>query len=493
MANNITSVSGGPGISRLPDARNNRPAGGKIFTSVLIPLLLGLVLAGVAAVLIIQQEWVWLIALAVMVPAVILLFAYPIISILVWLLLFPIFLQEIMPGARYMYWLLHRALIPSALGIVILQSLLGLRKARPFRFGVVDVAMLGFITLSVINILMLTDRPIAEFIRYYDRMLIPFAMYWLFRILAPDERELRWLAPIAAITILVQGAVGFLSWFAPGVLPPEWLSRIGTRTVGTFNNPAVYSTTLVFCSLVLMQAAHLSQSAWKRWVSIAAIGLAFFFVFFTFSRGSWLGAAVVWFGLAFIYPKTILKLSIVGGIAAMLLLLTTPLSGFLDFARDRLFTQSTAEGRIIGGAATARMIEARPLQGWGYGNHELYDEQFRERVLDLEVNSDNSSHNTYLLMTAEMGIPGLLLYFFPAAWLLFYSWRYWHWLPPQGMMSRPMLVMMWLLLADLAAVMAFTDLIRSVFFSTVLWWLALAWIANIVDSARTSVQADILR
>jgi O-antigen ligase len=193
---------------------------------------------------------------------------------------------------------------------------------------------------------------------------------------------------------------------------------------------------------------------------------------------------VVLAGIAFLYPKTVIRLTLAGLLVVAVLLWTTPLRTYLGFAQERLVTETTAEGRLLGGAATVRMINEKPLFGWGYYQHERYDEQFRDRVFNLAGGNEKSSHNTYLLIAAEMGLVGLGLYLLPALIWLLRSMGSFKRLPLGGYPGRAILVMLWLVLADHFIAGNFTDLIQSTLFNTAVWWLALGLIANINDSAR---------
>jgi O-antigen ligase len=454
-----------------------------------LPLVIGGLLGLLGASLVLQQNWVALLAILMIVPVLLLFFYYPFITVIVWLLVFPFFISEVLPGARQLYWLLHRAMIPGALIALISLSILGIRKIKNVRFGLVDVVMLAYLALCVSNILMLSARPNTQLIHFYDRIFVPFCMYWLIRVIRPGQIDLERLAPVAFIIILSQGTIGILSWFAPQVLPPKWLGRLGERTVGTFGNPAVFTTTLLFAVVILTQT--LWRDTYKKKLlqtgSFLAVAFAFFLVFFSFSRGSWLGALPVWLGLYILHPKLMRRLSLVGSIALVPLLALGPLADYASFAEERLFTEKTAEGRVIGGAATFRMIQEKPIFGWGYRNHELYDEQFRDRVMGLVDGSEQSSHNTYLLIAAEMGIPGLILYYLPIGLLLYMTLKYWHRLSAIQVWSKSLVLMLWLLIIDHAITGLFTDMIQSPFFNTVIWWLMLGLIANAIDVGRDSM------
>jgi hypothetical protein len=60
---------------------------------------------------------------------------YPFVAVLIWILVFPFFVQQTIPGSRYMYWVLHRAMIPAAFGLTLLSELLNTEKRRRLRLG----------------------------------------------------------------------------------------------------------------------------------------------------------------------------------------------------------------------------------------------------------------------------------------------------------------------------------------------------------------------
>jgi O-antigen ligase len=471
-------------LSQMTRIRRPGESRGIYASSTWLPLAFGGIFGILAAYLILQQNWVVLIAIVMIVPLLLLFFYYPFITVIIWLLIFPFFLKEVMPGGRMVYWLLHRVLIPGSLIGLIGMSILGIRKIKDIRLGLVDALMAAYLVFSFANILMLSDRPISQLIYLYDRIFVPFCMYWLIRLMRPSQMDLNRLAPVALFIIFSQGAIGILSWFAPQVLPDRWLGRLNERTVGTFGNPGAFTTTLLLAAVVLVQTFwhHSHRVKVRLTASLLAVGVAFFFVFFSFSRGSWLGALPLWMGLYILFPKPMIRLTLIGSAALVPLLAFGPLADYSAFAEERLFTETTAEGRVIGGAATLRMVEEKPVFGWGYGNHELYDEQFRDRVLGFVDSNEQTSHNTYLLIAAEMGIPGMILYYLPTAWLLYLTAKNWRRLPDSQAWSRPLVVMLWLLILDHSLVGLFTDMIQSNFFNTTIWWMALGLIANFNDS-----------
>lgn len=445
-----------------------------------LPALLGLAMGIASAVFIINQDYHFLIALTLAVPAAIVFNRYPFACVMLWLLLTPYFVITPTAAGRYMFWALHRAMIPAGLGIVILADWLGVNKRERVRFGWAEVAIFLFALWTLGNILLLSNEPTRYLIRFYDRLVVPACMYLLVRLSSPDERDFRRLVWVAFVTVIAESGIGLLSWFAPSTLPPQWLDLQGARTVGTFGNPAVYTSTLIFLSLLLFQYAVDSASRRIRLVFLLVVGLAMFCVAFSFSRDSWFGGLVVLLGLMLIYPKVTLRLTFLVVLVTSILSISV-LSAQVSWAQERLNDSDTAESRIIGYVASTRMIRARPLFGWGWGNYNLYADQFKESVGDIISGQHRStSHNTYLSIMAELGVIALFLYLFPVLWWLAKSIMVSRKMPQHGFWSWRLLAMLWLLMLDHIIVSNFMDMVRFNLFGTTVWWLALGLIASMV-------------
>ncbi|MBK9055287.1 MAG: O-antigen ligase family protein [Chloroflexi bacterium] len=462
--------------------------------SVSLPILLCLMVGLLTAVLIAEQEWVLLAMVVVpvlLVPFVKLLLTQPFTAVLLWLLLYPIFFKISGPLSRYTDWFLHYTLIPATIPLILFAMLLGFKQRHELKIGVPDLAMLLFLLLGFVNIMVLTPNPERTLVKFYFQIIIPFAFYWLIRIVKPQLLEFRYLAWIAIPVLLIQSSVGLLSWFAPALLPDFWLSRANARTTGTVGNPAVFTVILIFCAMLFFHYAIHARSRNRQIAFLLLVGLAFFSVFFSFSRGSWLGGILVWTGLLVVYPRLARQLTFLVLLCCIPLALTL-LTDQVTWARDRLATEETVEGRLLGGNATWGLIQAKPWFGWGYDTHELYDEQFRTRVLNLAVNKEHSSHQTYLLIAAEMGVVGLVIYMFPVGWWLVKSGQNWRYLPRSGFLDRRLMMLLWLVMLQYFVVSNFTEMIHSNYVGTTIWWLTLGLIANLAES-RASVDAPTSR
>jgi len=448
-----------------------------------LPLLLGLGLGVFLALLIVSDAWPFPIPVVLAVPVVILFLRYPFAAVMIWLLVFPYFVQGSSVADRYAYWIIHRGMIPAVLGIVILSDWLRVRKREPVRWGPAELAMVIFVGLAVANILLFARGLQNPVYKFFDRLFVPFCMYWLVRLIAPGEKDLKRFLWVAFVTVVSQSTIGILSWFAPQVLPVHWVHLQGARSVGSLFIPAAYTTTLMFLSLLLFQYAMNRKSRGLRLVVLFTVSLAFFCVFLSSSRGSWLGGLAVLIGLIFIYPRVAIRLTAVLVILAYILS-NSVLAGQVDWAEERLTGESgtrSAEWRVTSSRASLAMIEAKPLWGWGYGNYDLYDHRFHTRVGNVAVSHDGTSHNAYLTIMAETGVITFLSYIFPLGWWLMSSIKTWRRLPKDGFWSWPLLAMLWLVVLDHVIVSNFMDMVRASPFGTTMWWMVLGLIGNMVD------------
>ena len=186
--------------------------------------------------------------------------------------------------------------------------------------------------------------------------------------------------------------------------------------------------------------------------------------------------------LVLIYPRAMIRFVIVL-VGVSLIMTGTMLADEVAWGYERVTGEEavrSAESRLVTNQASLRMIERKPLLGWGFGNYDLYDRQFQVRVNNVSVGSDDTSHNTYLTIMAELGVMAFLLYVFPLLWWLILSIKVWQRLPQGGFWSRSLLVMLWLLMLHVTIVTNFMDMVRFHQFGMTIWWMALGLIGNMV-------------
>lgn len=460
----------------------------------LVVLAGGTAVGLIIAFLVVQGEWQIALGLIAIVPGLIIIHKYPFQAVLVWLFLVPFLLHTESASLRMVYWLVHRGLPPLTLGVMVISNALRVRPRSFPRPGVPEVAMTGYLIVSILSIILLNSDPLATFYLYYDRVIVPMCLYAIIRLTVPGEKEWQWLLPIALFISVSQSAIGLLAWVAPGVLPSSWLENQGERTIGSLVNTAIYTSTLTFSGLLLLHAAFETRQKWLRNVFILTFLLSLYSIFISFSRASWLGAILVIVGLLYLYPRFMVKLGLLTVPLIGLVLSGALLSSQLDWAEQRLYSDEaevSALSRLPIFYAAVAMFREKPFFGWGYNNFDVYDRAFYGRVLDLpHDNKDHASHNFYLTIIAEQGGTGLLLYLTPVFWLLWLSIKRLPDLPPNGFRSRKLLIILWLVIATHIIVSNFVNII--VVYGLGVWWITLALIASLVNGRSLPVSSKVV-
>ncbi len=456
---------------------------------VLLAALAILLPASMVAYLVVHGYWHIAVALILAVPALLVLHRYPYLAVVVWLVLSPFLVQTASPIVRQIYWIVHRALPPLTLLLILVSSILRISKRELPRLGAPELAMGGYIIVSVLSIFAQNNDPVATLYRFYDSVFIPMCLYGIVRLTSVGMRLMKWLIPIAIYIAITQVAIGLLSWTMPHLLPSAWLGYAGERTTGSLNSVSVYTTTLVFSGLIVLHTAMNMRRGWKRLALIGIFLSTLYAIFISYSRASWLMGILVLVGLVFIYPRLFTRLAIIA-VPLGLIAGSVFLGPQLALASQRLSSEQSnqaALSRLPVVVAAFRMFEEKPVFGWGYNNFDRFDRRFQGRFAEL-VNPDEkdlTSHNIYMTLLAEQGLIGTALFLAPTIWLLGRSLKRYRFLPRDGWISRKTLALLWLVILSYIVVDNFAPMV--VVFGLSLNWMALGLIAAIVYSRKVEL------
>jgi len=451
-----------------------------------LPWLLILGLGPLLAALIVNEAWLFALLIVSLVPMAVLIVRYPFAAIMIWVVVMPWFPFRGM--YKYVYFAFHRLLIPLALGVVLLSRMLRLKKRSPVQLGPAELAMVAFGAMGFISIFV-TGNDWKLIFALEDRFLVPFMAYWLIQFSNSQEQDLRRLIPLMSLLTLAECVVALVSWFAPQALPSIWRSGlIGERVMGTFGQPIAYGCVLLSCLVFIYHDAMNRGKGSTRRLHMLTFGLGMVCIFFTFTRGVWLGGILVLLALLYLYPKpTTLLLAVL--VPVMVILLSGVLTHEFAHAYERLNeTEEGANARAVLANAGKNMFYARPVFGWGFGNYDRYDWKFMERVRDTNPTEwqirKGTSHSTFLTVLAEMGVVGFFLLYFPVIWWLLFTIKALPRLPKEGFWSRRLLIAMWVPIGVQLVLWQDIDL-RFFYYSVTLFWINLGFIANAV---RTCLQ-----
>ena len=444
-----------------------------------IPIILVFALAGIAAKLIVAERWPMLAGILLGAPAFVFLRRYPFMGLLVWLMLDPFLMLTPTSNGRMVFWAIHRALPPLSLCMVIFNEyiLRNDQRRRP-QLGIPELAMFGYVITTVVSIFLLNDSPRATLYLFYDRVFSPMCLYLLVRLSAPNERDLWRMIPILFFICVSQSVIGIFFWTSPDVLPSAWLNRIDSRATGSLLSPSVYTITLIFSGLLVFHAALNRKHGAMRMLYFGGFALSLIGIFLSYSRACWLTGLAMVIGMMSLYPKAIARLAVVG--CALVFLGSGVLAGHAHYAYKRLHSRQTALSRLPVAFASLKMLQIKPVFGWGYENFNRYDWEFQERVANYAPTKDHSSHNVYLTILAEQGLMGLTLYLIPCVWWVVSSIRAVPRLSEKGFWSRQLLYIFWLIILSHILVNNLSNM--RVVFGLGLWWVTLGFVAAICQS-----------
>jgi putative inorganic carbon (HCO3(-)) transporter len=273
-------------------------------------------------------------------------------------------------------------------------------------------SLLGIVTAMAVWIgvsLVVSPNP-SECVEKAIRWMLFFAFFFLIIQLVNDRREirraLRWFATSVALAA-VYALWGF------------FVNHDGARLAGPLEDPNDFAY-LLACSLplvaYLISADRLRRGVWAAcFVMIAAAMLA------TLSRGALvgIGALLLWGTMTRRIPVRAL-LSGVLAVAVVAALAFTVWSPLLHKALHQKshIAQANVESRESFWAAAITLTERRPLTGVGPG-------RFPVEALPLLRNNPvyhekPVTHNTYLEILSENGVPALLLFvaYLATSWAL---------------------------------------------------------------------------
>ncbi|HEV7529980.1 MAG TPA: O-antigen ligase family protein [Solirubrobacteraceae bacterium] len=188
------------------------------------------------------------------------------------------------------------------------------------------------------------------------------------------------------------------------------------RATGTIGDPnELAAVLLVGLALGAGFALGRGRAPLMRVVAAVAVPLCLAGVFLSLSRGGLVALAAM-----------MLAGTIFAGrwrMAITLMLVTIAGGGFIYFtqlaplpARERVSSAKGGTGRTDLWTVASRMVQAHPITGVGVGNFPNTSAEYTLRAgplqrTDLIFNErPYVTHNTYLQITAEMGVPALLLF-----------------------------------------------------------------------------------
>ena len=207
----------------------------------------------------------------------------------------------------------------------------------------------------------------------------------------------------------------------------EGVSRVG-GTIGHPNKLALFLCVLLQLNISTFFARFPKNSKWYlRLMYLPPFIPMLFTLLVSYSRGGWfsflLGGVIncSWC-MGRRTGKQLLAFVLVFGsfacLAVMIFLLVEPV-------RNRILMDDKGSGEVRGILAQVawNIIEEKPWLGIGLNNYATCYPEYDDTEFAVSVVFPEMVHNEFLLIVAEIGIPGFLCFIYILCWLFFTLWR----------------------------------------------------------------------
>lgn len=259
----------------------------------------------------------------------------------------------------------------------------------------------------------LWTESLTASIREYVRLASVSLLFFVaFDILSTKKVIRRFLGALA-LSVIIPAGVAIIQLLSGGGLEESVLKN---RVYGTFGHPNVLAFYLILILSLLVVSLPFLQKRWRPRI-IAALAILFGLFVMTYTRGAWIGMAIVLiiFG-AFFFQKKLAAILL--GTAAFLLLIPA-ISGPMysvfnvDLLRIHVISRvldwksedSSLDWRVKLWSEMRRKVVERPVFGHGLGTFPILRERQVENYFE-----GTEAHNDYLRLMIETGIAGVAAY-----------------------------------------------------------------------------------
>jgi O-antigen ligase len=271
-----------------------------------------------------------------------------------------------------------------------------------------------FLLLRTLSGLRSSLPPSEAFLPVMDGVWVPVILYW-FTLQATSsgraaDRVLKAILVVASVgallgllEVVLRLDQGILIYLGGHANYNVWESEGVRRGAGPYMNPASFGANMGVGMLVALGRVGLRRHH-RLWG--AAFVWCLLGVIVSFTRGAWMATAVGYmlFAILAARGRTVVVSSALLALITAGLVLT--LGAHRQEVASRLAAESTAYSRLALAERGLQMIEQAPLRGFGVGGYRNQHHNYES----IFGSPDNlSSHNTYLTIAVDSGLPCLLL------------------------------------------------------------------------------------
>jgi len=267
---------------------------------------------------------------------------------------------------------------------------------------------------------------LAYAITEFKRWITPLAMYFLVLNTVKKKNMIQIIIVIMMITTTLVGLMAMYEYTTISDTSDLDKSRV-EGIAGHSNTLAAF-----FCYYMFLPVGflYMNMNKWRAWLLVIPVLIQFRGIMVTFSRGGYLAFVAGLLGITFIKSRRLFAgLLLFAGLAC---LFPQVLPSGIRYRMSQTFQgnassvssfeeaeeglEASSKTRIEIWKGAAEMIKDNPLFGVGYG-------LFKQNISKYwSGGTEIDAHNTYIIITAELGIPALIIFFWMIAVAFFTTW-----------------------------------------------------------------------
>jgi O-antigen ligase len=318
--------------------------------------------------------------------------------------------------------------VPAALDRVLLVLGLvalvlgGLRSVsdRSLRLRPLHIVLLAAATFATASSIAANTFAVSSArFALLDRFgVVPFLMFCLAPLVFGSDRQRRFLL---GVLIAVGAYIGIVNFFEGvglnSLVVPHYIvdPNVGLhfgRARGPFVEAVADGLSLYMCAVAAAIGLTVWRKPWIRVVCGTVIVLGALGILFTLTRAVWIGSVAGTLAAMIAMPRArryIVPAVVVGAIGVIAALALVP--GLSAKADDRINQKSPVWDRYNTNHAAVRMVEARPIFGFGWQTFVDKGPEFMRQTDSYPLTGAGLEvHNVFLSHLAELGIVGTALW-----------------------------------------------------------------------------------
>lgn len=280
------------------------------------------------------------------------------------------------------------------------------RDVNPLTKDPVDIPIALFVILIIVSTIT-SINPMGSF-RDLAIHLVSISFMFVMVNSIKDKNDLNILLTVIVATASLVALYGLYQYKAGIEMEAKWLDTsnnegITTRVYSVFGNPNILAEYLIMVTPISIALFWQTKELHKKVLFLLTSLLLMVTLVLTFSRGGWLGFAFGIFIFILLVEKRLLLLLIPLGVIAMNFLPPTIVNRILSIGN---FADTSNNYRIRIWKLTLEIIKDFWPTGVGFG-YIPFKQTFETYIRTMPA---YHSHNTYLEVLAEMGLPGILVF-----------------------------------------------------------------------------------